>query len=167
MHRRIDLTLIAAVAVTALAASLLLPVGDADATVAIAKRETLACTACHDKPGSKLLTDEGLYYEVTGSLKGYKEVEGAFGKCTYCHVTEPGAEKLTVPGERLLGVVEDMEDLQEWVVESHPEAIRQAIEAAEGAPRLEVDEGEPEEGVELELDEPEGPEEPESEGGEA
>jgi len=143
-----------AVCVALALATALLWSGNAEATNAIAKREKLVCTACHDKPGSKLLTDEGLYYEVVGSLKGYREVEGAFGQCTYCHDKRPGAEKLTPEGARLMGVVEDMEGLQDWVVKSHPEAIREAIEAAEGTPLAFPEAEGP---VEMEMEPPPGP----------
>lgn len=149
---------VAVAALVALAAVLAAgPGGDAGATNAIAKREGQVCTACHDKPGSKLLTDEGLYYEVTGSLEGYREVESAFGRCTYCHSREPGSEKLTGEGEKLAGVVEDMEGLQEWVVDSHPESIRKAIAAAEGEPMkmpAEADDAGMDAGMEMEVDEP-------------
>lgn len=147
-------TWIAVCVALAMAAALLWSGGNAEATNAIAKRENLVCTVCHDKPGSKLLTDQGLYYEVVGSLKGYREVEGAFGQCTYCHDRRPGAEKLTPEGARLMGVVEDMEGLQDWVVKSHPEAIREAIEAAEGTPMAFPGADEP---VEMEVEPPEGP----------
>ena len=49
----------------------------------IAKMENnMVCTSCHDKPGSKLLTDEGKYYELMGTLEGFTDVETVFGKCT-------------------------------------------------------------------------------------
>lgn len=115
-----------------LSLAVLLAAPDADATTAIAKREKVQCTACHDKPGSKLLTDEGLYYEVTGSVEGYRQVEGAFGQCTWCHVKEPGSEELTERGRELSEVVRDMEGLQHWILDSHPEAIREALDRANG-----------------------------------
>jgi len=151
MKRQATIPILLALAVAALAA---LAAGDAAATHAIAKRENLQCTACHDKPGSKLLTDRGLYYEVTGSLEGYRRLEGAFGRCTTCHERAPGSGKLTAVGDKLTGVVEDMEELQEWVLESHPEEIRRAIEAAKGEPKL-LDLPPPE--VELESEVPEPP----------
>lgn len=94
--------------------------GPALATNAIAKSEGLACTACHDKPGSKLLTDKGKYYELMGSLDGYDEVIEVFGSCTTCHVKKPGTHKLTRTGRQFAEVMQNMEALRKWVKVAHP-----------------------------------------------
>lgn len=92
------------------------------ASNAIAKQEGgLVCTACHDKPGSKLLTDQGKYYETTGSLEGFDELESSFGRCTYCHVKKPGSLKLTKVGKRYQWMMDDMEGVKEWLIERHIE----------------------------------------------
>lgn len=78
------------------------------------------CTTCHDKPGSKLLTDQGMYYELTRRLDDYDKIESAFGRCTHCHSRKPGSEELTDKGKAMLEAVGDMEELREWVRESHP-----------------------------------------------
>jgi hypothetical protein len=103
--------------------------GSAAASNAIAGETSLACTACHDKPGSKLLTDKGKYYELMGGLEGYDEIEQAFGRCTTCHVRKPGSKKLTREGQRLARAISDMQSLKELVMREHPVAP-----AAEGAP---------------------------------
>ena len=85
----------------------------------IAAKEGLACTVCHDKPGSRLLTDKGKYYEALGSLDGYDQV-AAFSECTGCHVRKPGSHKLTANGKRFFWAVQDMEGLRKWLEENHP-----------------------------------------------
>jgi hypothetical protein len=82
------------------------------------------CTLCHDKPGSKLLTDRGLYFETQRTLEGYDEIQGSFGRCTSCHVRKPGSGKLTKEGKKMAGVVDSMEELREWLAENHPEAAQ-------------------------------------------
>jgi len=94
--------------------------GQAQASNQIAKRENLDCTVCHDKPGSKLLTDGGKYYEEMRTLHGYDEVVSAFSQCTSCHVKKPGSKELTERGERYSWVVKDMEGLRQWLKENHP-----------------------------------------------
>lgn len=91
----------------------------AQASNEIAKRENLQCTVCHDKPGSKLLTAKGLYYQQIGSLKGYDGVV-AFGDCVTCHDRRPGSKKLTPTGRRFLSVVKDMKGLRLWLQQNHP-----------------------------------------------
>jgi hypothetical protein len=86
----------------------------------IAKSENLRCTACHDKPGSKLLTDKGKYFETVRSMKGFDELQAEFGRCTHCHVRKPGSDKLTKEGKKLAGVVNDMTELKAWLAEKHP-----------------------------------------------
>ena len=87
----------------------------------IAKAEgDLTCTVCHDKPGSKLYTDKGKYYELMGSLDGYDAILAVFQKCTTCHVRKPGSKKLTPEGRRFARVMGDMSDLEQWVLSSHP-----------------------------------------------
>ena len=71
------------------------------ATNEIATQTDLKCTQCHDKAGSKLLTDRGIYYEATGSLEGFDELTKTFGNCTKCHVRKPGSTKLTKTGTTL------------------------------------------------------------------
>jgi len=92
----------------------------ASGTEALGKSEGLECTACHDKPGSKLLTDQGKYYETLRTLDGYAELKSTFGKCTNCHVAKPGSKKLTKEGKRFQEMVKDMAGLGEWMKEHHP-----------------------------------------------
>ena len=80
----------------------------------------LACTVCHDKPGSKLYTDQGKFYEATGSLEGFDEIVTAFRACTTCHVRKPGSEKFTPQGKRFVGVMRDMTELRDWAMKAHP-----------------------------------------------
>ena len=80
----------------------------------------MKCTACHDKAGSKLLTDQGKFYEFMGTVDGYSEIKGTFGRCTTCHVNKPGSTKLTKKGEKLSSVIADMDELREWLSKEHP-----------------------------------------------
>jgi len=73
------------------------------ATPDMAKQNDLKCTVCHDKAGSKLLTDKGIY-----------------GRCTSCHVRKPGSKKLTKEGQKFADVVDTMVELQEWLNKRHP-----------------------------------------------
>jgi hypothetical protein len=93
---------------------------EAQASNKIAKKEGLECTVCHDKPGSKLLTDRGKYYEEMRSLDGYGDVVVAFSKCTSCHVKKPGSKRLTERGQIYAFVASDMEGLRQWLRENHP-----------------------------------------------
>jgi len=86
----------------------------------IAKTEGLECGACHDKPGSKLLTDKGKYYETMGTLEGYDALAESFGKCTSCHVKKPGSLKLTTKGKQFQEMVGDMKGLKDWMAAHHP-----------------------------------------------
>jgi hypothetical protein len=86
----------------------------------IAKAEGLECTACHDKPGSKLLTDRGKFYETMGTLDGFEELAETFGKCTECHVKKPGSLKLTNKGRQFKEMVGDMAGLKTWMAAHHP-----------------------------------------------
>jgi hypothetical protein len=104
----------------ALAVAVLLPAGSARASNAIAAKTGLVCTTCHDKPGSKLLTDRGKYYELMGNLEGFDEINEAFGKCTTCHVKKPGSTKLTAEGKRLARAIENMDALRALVLAKHP-----------------------------------------------
>ena len=99
---------------------LLAPERSALASNDIARRENLPCTACHDKPGSKMLTDRGKYWELMGSLEGFDEIRADFGACTQCHVRRPGSSKLTRYGRRLSLLLRDMQELKEFVLERHP-----------------------------------------------
>ena len=94
----------------------------AHANEKIARETGQNCVACHDKPGSKLLTDQGKYFETTHTLDGFAEVKASFGRCTSCHVRKPGSKKLTSRGRQMaeLSKAEDMTALKEWVKENHP-----------------------------------------------
>lgn len=92
----------------------------AGASNRIAAQEGLPCMTCHDKPGSRLLTDRGKYYEAVGTLDGYDEVVAAFSECTGCHVSKPGSLKLTETGKAFAVAVNDMVGLRQWVKENHP-----------------------------------------------
>ncbi len=111
---------LAVFAAGALAAAALLVATNAQGTEALAKQERLECTACHDKPGSKLLTDQGKYYETMRTLAGYAELKSTFGACTNCHVKKPGSKKLTAQGKKFQQMVEDMAGLGAWMKEHHP-----------------------------------------------
>ena len=101
------------------------------ATDEIAELEgDLTCTVCHDKPGSKLYTDQGKYYELMGTLDGFDAVIAVFQKCTTCHVRKPGSERLTPEGRRFSRVVSSMSDLAEWVQSSHPPVRAEEVEQA-------------------------------------
>ena len=78
-------------------------VSTAWATPEMAKKEGLKCTVCHDKAGSKLLTSKGMYYELKGTLDGYKELISEYKKCTTCHSKEPGNKTLTPKGTEMKG----------------------------------------------------------------
>lgn len=80
------------------------------------------CVACHDKPGSKLLTDRGKYFEAMHTLDGYDQVKASFGQCTSCHVRKPGSKKLTKKGQQMASMVKDMAALREWLQQNHPAA---------------------------------------------
>lgn len=86
--------------VPGLALMLLIAVSPARATETMAESEGLKCTTCHDKPGSRLLTSKGKYYELRGSFDGYDEVIKKYKKCTKCHAQYPGSQKLTKKGEK-------------------------------------------------------------------
>lgn len=118
------IALLAALAVTAAP-------GPLAASNQIAKETGLVCTACHDKPGSKLLTDRGKYYELMGSLDGFDQLTGTFGRCTFCHVRKPGSDKLTREGRKLAEVAGSMEELRQWLAETHPQP---PAEGEEGEP---------------------------------
>lgn len=108
-----------AITVAALAVALCL-VGPLAATGPVAKSTGLACTACHDKPGSKLLTDQGKYYELMGSLDGFAGLEATFQACTKCHVAKPGSKKMTAEGKKFAELVKDMQGLRDWLAKQHP-----------------------------------------------
>ena len=93
------------------------------ASNAIAKAEGLTCTTCHDKPGSRLLTDRGKYYEQMRTLAGYDKVI-AFAECTACHVRKPGSTKLTATGRHFAAAVGDMRGLRQWLEENHPPMLK-------------------------------------------
>ncbi len=86
----------------------------------IAEQVDLACTSCHDKPGSKLMTDRGKYYDLMGTFDGYEKVINTFGKCTTCHVKKPGSMRLTRMGKRYYDLVNSMEGLKALLEGEHP-----------------------------------------------
>mgnify|MGYP003702275051 FL=1 len=91
------------------------------ASEAIAEEQgKMKCTACHDKAGSKLLTDQGKFYETMGTVDGYADLKGTFGRCTTCHVNKPGSTQLTKKGKKLSSVIADMDELREWLSKEHP-----------------------------------------------
>jgi hypothetical protein len=120
--------LITAVSLLGAAAFCLLVAGPGLATEEMARAEDMACTVCHDKPGSKLMTDRGLYYEAMGSLDGYDDLVAAFQECTTCHVKKPGSKKLTARGRRYAWAVGDMEALEEWLLSQHPQPSAEEVE---------------------------------------
>jgi hypothetical protein len=95
--------------------------GAAHASKRIATETGKSCTTCHDKPGSKLLTDAGKYFESMHTLDGFTDIRGSFGKCTACHVRKPGSTRLTKKGKELAGQVKDMNELRQWVQQHHPQ----------------------------------------------
>lgn len=103
----------------ALAAAVLVA-GAGMASERIAKDTGKTCTSCHDKPGSKLLTDRGKYFESMKTLEGYDTIKGSFERCTTCHVRRPGSMKLTERGRQFAGFVKDMAGLNQWMREGHP-----------------------------------------------
>lgn len=103
-----------------LAAALAVALGSpAVASNQIAQETGITCTKCHDKPGSRRLTDKGLYFEATRTLEGYQQITD-FAECTSCHVRKPGSKKLTATGQRFAAAVKDMNGLRRWVEENHP-----------------------------------------------
>ncbi|HEX4955797.1 MAG TPA: hypothetical protein VF017_20610 [Thermoanaerobaculia bacterium] len=91
-------------------------------TETLAKETTLACGACHDKPGSKLLTDKGKYFELMRTTEGFDQLKATFGACTSCHAAKPGSQRLTRRGQAFQLMVIDMEGLREWMKTHHPVA---------------------------------------------
>lgn len=91
----------------------------AAASESLAKSTGKACVACHDKPGSRLLTDPGKYFEVKRTLEGYDRIKSSFGRCTSCHANRPGSLRLTKQGKRFAEVVRSMDELQAWMKEGH------------------------------------------------
>ncbi len=101
----------------------------------IGEAEDLVCTSCHDKPGSKLLTGKGKYYEVMRTIDGYEEVTRVFGPCTNCHRRKPGSKKLTSVGRRFGEIVGGMEGLKELLLMEHPKPP--PVEENDAAPAVE------------------------------
>lgn len=120
----------------------------AAASNTIAEQEGLVCTVCHDKPGSKLLTDRGKFYETMRTLEGFDELTATFGSCTTCHVAKPGSERLTRTGRRLQLVFQDMQELRSWVMSEHPGSPEGSMqEDQEGMEGEGMDDGAPEDGA--------------------
>jgi hypothetical protein len=86
----------------------------------IATQTGRSCTSCHDKPGSKLLTDAGKYYEVMKTMDGFTEIKASFERCTVCHERRPGSKKLTKRGKQFAEIAQDMPGLNQWMREGHP-----------------------------------------------
>jgi hypothetical protein len=117
MNNALRIALVAVLAGVALAAA-----RGGLASEKLARDSGAACTDCHDKPGSKLLTDRGKYFEMKRSLDGYDALAASFGRCTACHVRAPGSAKLTRKGRQFADIVKDMEGLKRWMEERHPTA---------------------------------------------
>ncbi len=94
--------------------------GSLFASEELAESTGMVCTACHDKPGSKRLTDQGKYFELMRTMDGYDDLEASFGQCTFCHRRKPGSKKLTKAGKGFATALGNMEALVEWVSELHP-----------------------------------------------
>ncbi len=107
-------------ALVATAVFMVLLAGGAYASEELAESESMACTVCHHKPGSKRLTDQGKYFELMRSMDGYADLESSFGKCTFCHRRKPGSKKLTRAGKGFANALGNMQALVEWVQELHP-----------------------------------------------
>jgi hypothetical protein len=101
-------------------AGTILIAGSSRASEKIATATGKSCTSCHDKPGSKLLTDSGKYYETMRTMAGYDSLQASFGRCTTCHDRKPGSKKLTKKGKEFSGLVKDMPGLNQWMREGHP-----------------------------------------------
>jgi cytochrome c556 len=101
-------------------AGALLCAGMSLASEKIATATGKSCTTCHDKPGSKLLTDSGKYFETMHTLDGYDALKSSFGRCTTCHAKQPGSKRLTKKGQQFAELAKDMESLQQWIKEGHP-----------------------------------------------
>ena len=105
--------------------ALLLVMAPARAGENLSKEEGVSCTTCHDKPGSKLLTDKGKYYELMRTFDGFDEIKSTFGRCTHCHIAKPGSKKLTAEGREMAKVANGMPELREWIRSQHPESEEQ------------------------------------------
>lgn len=106
--------------IAAAALALLACAAAASASEQLARDTGRSCTKCHDKPGSRLLTDQGKYFELARTLDGYDQLAASFGRCTACHVRQPGSMKLTRKGRQMAALVSDMEGLREWIRRQHP-----------------------------------------------
>ena len=95
-------------AAAALAAWAALPAPEAMASQPIADDTGLACTACHDKPGSKLLTGRGKFFELMGTVEQYDALAAEYGDCTACHARKPGSTRLTARGREAKERLGDM-----------------------------------------------------------
>jgi len=115
----------ARITVVSLAVTLLFAGGVVLATPDYGEELDLKCTACHDKAGSKRLTDFGKYFETTGSLDGFDELSAEFSKCTTCHVRKPGSLRLTKTGKKFASVAGSMSELRDWLKERHPDTDRE------------------------------------------
>lgn len=109
-----------ALALTLTLVAALLGVAPGEASKKLASETSLSCTSCHDKPGSRLLTDAGKYFEFNRSMDGFEPLKENFGKCTMCHVRKPGSTKLTARGLEFAKLVKDMAGLKEWLKQNHP-----------------------------------------------
>ena len=94
----------------------------------LAEKTGEVCTVCHDKPGSKRLTDKGKYYEVMGAFEGFDDVLAIFGECTHCHAKKPGSTKLTPAGRKFSDAIENLEAFQEFLQANHPRTLAEDLE---------------------------------------
>jgi cytochrome c553 len=92
------------------------------ATEKLGQDLSVSCTSCHDKPGSRLLTDKGKYFELMRSFDGLEQIQATMGSCTTCHVRKPGSLKLTDKGRQFRDTVQSMPGLRDYVLKSHPKA---------------------------------------------
>ncbi len=107
------------------------------ASEAIAEQEALDCMTCHpDEEDHLLLTDQGHYYQLAGTLEGFEVVLEQFGSCTYCHVREAGSSEMTREGQRFQWMMQDMVGLRAWLEERHPRPASES-EPEEGAEKSE------------------------------
>ncbi len=113
-------TLYTLLAGLALLAPIALYAPAATASDAIARETGHKCLDCHDKAGSKLLTDAGKYYETMHTFAGLDSLQATFGRCTACHARKPGSKKLTKRGKEYALLVHDMPALGELMRTRHP-----------------------------------------------
>lgn len=107
----------------------------------IAEQEGLECAICHDDPEIAKLSDRGRYFQYMRTLEGYELVVQQFGRCTYCHVKDPGSLDLTKDGYRFRWMMEDMEGLRVWLEENHPKPLDEGDQNSQTDSEPENDKG--------------------------